>query len=101
MRTTTEINKPTNWFEKQALKFEESRFGAMTILITIQSCLGSIAAGYSFKEDALLAGTLCTAFTMMSNAAFIAQMPAKWCLSIFYAGVVVNTIIIFLIFLIY
>jgi hypothetical protein len=86
----TEINTTQNWFQKQAIQFDQSRFGVMTILITIQSCLGSIAASYAIKEDELFVGTICTAITMASNAAFISQISAKLCLAIFYAGVLLN-----------
>jgi hypothetical protein len=84
------------WFNKQAKKFEESRFGWMTAYMTIQSCVGSIAAAYLLQNhasDIMLA--ICAVLTMAANAVFIAQGPAKWCLSIFYMSVVINSSLIF------
>lgn len=90
----TPVIKEISWFDKQADKFEESRFAAMTIMLTAQSCWGSIAALYSIKNDSLILLGLGAMLTMASNAAFIAQGPAKWCLGIFYASVVTNLIIL-------
>lgn len=81
-------------FEKQLIIFEEYRFGAMSAMITVQSCLGSIAAMCSLKPQNLIQLSICSILTMASNSAFIAQSPAKWCLSIFYLGVLANVLII-------
>lgn len=88
------VNKEVTWFDKQADKFEESRFAAMTIMLTAQSCWGSVAALWSLKNDNLFLLALGAMLTMASNAAFIAQGPAKWCLGIFYASVITNLIIL-------
>ncbi|MBX7094470.1 MAG: hypothetical protein K1X56_07110 [Flavobacteriales bacterium] len=83
------------WLELQSQKFEEGRFAWMTILITFQSCLGSIACMYLLKGNStawLLAG--CAMITMASNAMFIAQAPGKICLLVFYASVLINTLLI-------
>ena len=79
-----------NWFQKQAVTFEKSRFGAMTVLLTAQSCLGSVAAMYSLKTESYILLAVCANITMASNGAFIAQAPAKWCLSLFYLSVLTN-----------
>jgi hypothetical protein len=91
--TTNNLNN-MNWFDLQAEKFENGRFGLMTVLMTAQSCFGSIAAMLALQSDNFVFLSVITAITMASNGAFIAQAPAKWCLGIFYAAVMVNTIAI-------
>ena len=85
-----------NWFDKQAQSFEVNRFGAMALMMTAQSCWGSIAAMYALQADNIALLAICAAVTMAANAAFIAQSPAKWCLVIFYTSVVANLIILLL-----
>ena len=85
-----------NWFDKQAQSFEVNRFGAMALMMTAQSCWGSVAAIYALKADNIVLLVVCAAVTMASNSAFIAQSPAKWCLVIFYTSVVANLIILLL-----
>lgn len=84
----------TNWFDRQAIKFEEKRFFQMTIFMTAQSCWGSIAAMLTLKHDNYFLLAIVAALTMSANSAFIAQSPPKWCLSIFYGSVFVNLLII-------
>lgn len=91
MKTQTE---KINWFDNQAAKFEENRFGAMTFMMTFQSCLGSIAAMTTLYNDNYTFLSICAALTMASNSAFISQSPAKWCLGIFYASVTINILLI-------
>lgn len=83
-----------NWFERQALQFEESRFAAMTILLTLQSCIGSIAVMFALQHDSVIQLSLSAALTMGANSLFIAQSPAKWCLGSFYISIAVNLLII-------
>jgi len=90
----TEITKNTTWFDKQAMKFEETRFAGMAILITAQSCWGSVATMFALKAENVVLLAICAAITMASNAAFIAQANAKWCLRIFYASIVTNLVIL-------
>ena len=85
-----------NWFDKQAQSFEVNRFGAMALLMTAQSCWGSVDAMYALKADNLVLLVVCAAVTMASNSAFIAQSPAKWCLGIFYTSVIANLVILLL-----
>lgn len=85
-----------NWFDKQAQSFEVNRFGAMTLMMTAQSCWGSVAAMYALKADNIVLLAVCAAVTMASNSAFIAQSPAKWCLGIFYTSVIANLVILLL-----
>lgn len=80
---------------KQLIAFENARYALMTILMTAQSCIGSIACMYILQNNAptpLL--MICAAITMGSNAMFIAQANAKWCLGAFYLSVLVNSILI-------
>ncbi|MGM0478514.1 MAG: hypothetical protein ACQERC_04755 [Bacteroidota bacterium] len=83
-----------NWIKKQEEWFEEARFGAMTLMITFQSCLGSVAAMYALKLDNVLILAIVAALTMASNAMFIAQAEAKYCLYAFYTSIVVNTLLL-------
>lgn len=83
------------WFGNQVSKFENARFFWMTIYLTTQSCLGSIAAGYLLINHAnILYLCVCAAITMTCNAVFIAQGPAKLCLFTFYTSIILNTIFI-------
>ncbi|HEX8515536.1 MAG TPA: hypothetical protein VF868_05005 [Bacteroidia bacterium] len=82
-------------FEKHALWFEESRFAMMTLMITLQSCIGSIACMYIFQSGAPdIQFVLCAAISMGTNAMFISQAPAKICLASFYLSLIVNMILI-------
>lgn len=85
-----------NWFQKQVISFEKSRFGAMAALLTAQSCFGSIAAMYSLKTESYVLLAICANITMASNGAFIAQVSAKWCLALFYVSVIANLAILVL-----
>lgn len=92
VQTTTGVD---GWFNRQVQKFENARFGWMTIYITMQSCLGSIACMYILQNkasDVMLAS--CAAITMACNAIFIAQGPGKWCLLSFYTSIIINSFFI-------
>lgn len=94
---TTSVNKQMAfgiWFNKKAIQFEESRFGAMAMMIGIQSCLGSIAAGLTYSNESIVALGICASFTMLNNSVLLAQGPAKWCVGAFYAGIIANTLVI-------
>jgi|GEM_PF-781210 len=85
----------STWFEKQAAWFEESRFAMMTLMITVQSCIGSIACMYIFQNNASdIWFMICAAVTMGTNAMFIAQAPAKICLASLYLSILVNSMFI-------
>ena len=96
--TTEHVTKPgiiATWFNRQADNFEKTRFGMMAIYITIQSCLGGIAAMYVLQNDGnvfLLATA--AALAMAGNAVFIAQASAKACLAFFYLNVIGSGILI-------
>jgi len=61
---------------------EQKRFGLLPILLTAQSCLGSVAVCYisQLEEDSLqtLLLILVAAVTMGANGVAIAQAPMKW-----------------------
>ena len=82
------------WFDRQADQFERGRFGWMTVYLTAQSCWGSIAAMLSLRADDYISLGICASVTMASNAAFIAQGPAKWCLGLLYLSAVTNLLLI-------
>ena len=82
------------WLAKQEETFDKYRFGAMTMMITFQSCLGGIAA-YLGVIHGLWAIVGISAFLAMgSNAMFIAQSKAKVCLIGFYLASIVHIIFI-------
>lgn len=84
-----------NWFNKQAELFEKGRFALMTILITLQSCVGSIACMYILRNDASEVWlAACAAITMACNAVMIAQASAKTCLATLYISIFANTLLI-------
>lgn len=83
-----------SWFQRNVEQFEKSRFGMMTILITLQSCIGSIAAMSSLMHSSFILLGICAFITMASNAAFIAQTTSAWCLRFFYASTIINTAIV-------
>jgi len=78
------------WFQTNVDNFEKSRFAMMTILMTAQSCLGSIAAMYSLMNTNYILLGICAFITMASNSVFIAQMSGAWCLRIFAMSVMIN-----------
>lgn len=82
------------WFNRQAEKFEKDRFAWMAILLTFQSCLGSVAAFYLLGEGAdIITLGACAIVTMLCNAVFLAQATAKWTLAILYLSILLNTIL--------
>lgn len=88
------MKKQGNLLERQSAYFEENRFGAMTFMMTFQSCFGSIAAMFAIRMDSTIALAITAMVTMASNAMFIAQSPAKWCVGTFYLSIVVNAIVL-------
>lgn len=89
-----------SWLTKQESAFEENRFGAMTIMLTFQSCLGSVAAMLSIQNDVWALVSIIAVITMSSNAMFIAQADAKFCIITFYLSVLFNAgvVLTFLLF---
>jgi hypothetical protein len=84
------------WFQKQADLFESSRFGAMTLMMTFSSCLGSIGAMVSIMHHFYPGLVVSAILTMASNVAFIGQLSSRLCLAIFYTAVLGNTAVILL-----
>ena len=83
------------WFNNQVIQFEQERFGRMVIFLTLQSCVGSVAAMLGLQSHvgdwALITSAVAT---MWSNSMFIAQASPKWTLIIFYLSLLVNTALI-------
>lgn len=79
--------------------YEENRYGAMAVMMTFQSCLGSIAAMYMISFDSTFLLATCAVVTMASNAVFIAQAPANWSVGVFNFSVIVNLILLIAYFL--
>lgn len=84
-------NTKMTWFEKQSAQFEQSRFATMTMMLTFQSCWGSIAAMLAMQNNDYVILSIVAAATMTGNSALIAQVPAKWCIAFFYGNVLINT----------
>lgn len=82
------------WFVKQEEAFDKYRFGAMTLMITIQSCIGGVAAYMAILHDLWSLVGIAAFLSMGSNAMFIAQAKANICIIGFYASVIINTIFI-------
>lgn len=86
----TPINHSESWLDRQVKAFEFNRFALMAILITLQSCIGSLTAMLSLQHDNYVTLAIVAALTMGANSVFIAQAPAKTCLGFFYAGLLIN-----------
>ena len=99
MSTTDTTSK--SWFQGQVEQFERYRFGAMTMMITAQTCLAAVAAMLSIQNDNYFLVSVCSVFAMASNTAFIAQVNAKLCVTFFYLSIIVSAIVIPLNFLMY
>jgi hypothetical protein len=84
-----------SWFTKQADLFENGRLGLMAILITLQSCVGSIACMYILQNGAgEVPLAVCAALTMGCNAILIAQANAKLCVAALYVSLIINALLI-------
>jgi hypothetical protein len=101
LAVTTQTNgsrsEKTGLLQKQIALFEQYRFGLLPIMLTAQSCIGSIAAMYIVKNGMNVAELSAVAMlTMAANAVIIAQASPKLCLISFY---VVNTVnVLFILF---
>lgn len=73
---------------------EHNRFGLLPILITAQSCLGSVAVCYISdlaETPQLILLSLVAAVTMGANGAAIAQASMKWVVFGFILCVITST----------
>ncbi|PWH81312.1 hypothetical protein [Brumimicrobium oceani] len=84
------------WLVEQERNFEKNRFGAMTIMITFQSCLGSVAAMLAIQDNNWFLVGVVAVLTMSANSMFIAQADAKPCIITFYVSIIANAFIILL-----
>lgn len=96
METKIQSRDNSNWFGKLIVKFEEQPLGAMALMLTAQSCWGSVAAMLASEIGNYVLLSICVAVTMSSNAAFIAQVPASWCLKIFFGSILINLLVLIL-----
>lgn len=84
------------WFEKQANKFETSRFGSMSWMLIAQACWGGIAVALALWADPIqlwaVAGV--AFFSAGTNAMMIAVASGKLCVGFFYGSVIFSTIVI-------
>ncbi|MCC6182886.1 MAG: hypothetical protein IT237_13745 [Bacteroidia bacterium] len=88
---------PSGWFEKQAFIFEEKRFFWMSVVMILQSCYASAAAGLILANGSNMTLLLTSAATAMAcNAACIAQVSGKVCLITFYLSLIANSIFLFM-----
>ena len=74
---------------------EHNRFGLLPILLTIQSCLGSVAVCYISgleEQSQVILLSIVAAVTMGANGAAIAQAPMKWVVFGFILCVITSTI---------
>jgi hypothetical protein len=100
METSTLSHAESNiqsgsWFDKQAAKFEQSRFFWMSIYMVAQCCWGSIAAALILTNNASDIMLLtCATLTMGCNAALISLAPAKFSLITAYLSLIINTVFI-------
>lgn len=78
-------------------RLEFNRFGLSTALITIQSCVGSIAVGflfrYGFGADSFLIFCV-AATTMAANVTIISVSPMKWILKSAALSLIVSMVVI-------
>lgn len=82
------------WLTKQEATFDKHRFGAMTAMLTFQSCLGSVAAMLCMQNDLWVVVSIIALLTMSSNSMFIAQAEPKICIITFYLSVIASAITI-------
>lgn len=84
------------WFEKQANKFEASRFGSTSWMLIVQACWAGLAAGLALWADSsqLWAVAGVAFFSGGTNAMMIAVASGKLCLGFFYSSIVFSTIVI-------
>lgn len=85
-----------NWFEKQAYKFEATRFGSMCWMLIAQACWGGIAVALALwgEPQMLWSVAIIAFFSAGTNALMIAQAPGKWCVGFFYGSVICSTLIV-------
>lgn len=93
MKTTVK----QTWLDRQVGHFEETPFAAMALIITAQSCWGSIAAAMAVSSTHVFSNVLlmfCAVSTIVTNAVCISQSPARWCIITTLISVSINALII-------
>ncbi len=94
--TTKNTSNFSNWIGRQIQNFETNFFGAMTMMMVAQSCLGSISAMLALQSKNIPFLIIGMSLVMATNAAFLAQISAKWAVGIFASSIIVNLILIVL-----
>lgn len=87
-------------YRKILKEFEDFYFGAATLAIIAQSCLGSIAAMYILKNGNDLVQmtqlSIVVLVCMLVNGSILAQMKPKLVLNLIIASVISSLLFIFL-----
>ncbi|HRO74795.1 MAG TPA: hypothetical protein PLP27_01455 [Crocinitomicaceae bacterium] len=81
------------WFNNKVQSFENTRFGSMSWMIIVQSCIGGLVGAMELAAENYFLLALTATLAMASNTAFIAQVAGKYCLGIFYASVLFNGLV--------
>jgi hypothetical protein len=92
------VNTVKNFFRNkyQSATDEHNRFGTISVLLIVVAIFGGIACGLS---ESLLALSIITAGTMLTEAFIIAVQPMKRIVNVSLISLVVNIIFIFIGFL--
>ena len=64
VKQKSDATEAVSWFTKQQQAFESGRFGWMSLLLTLQSCLGAAACMYILENDSLFQLSICSIITM-------------------------------------
>lgn len=84
------------WYEKQANKFEASRFGSMCWMLIAQAAWGGLAVGLALWADPIELWAVAGVAILSggTNAMMIAMASGKACIGFFYSSIIFSTIVI-------
>jgi len=85
----------SNKYNSRLGMLEFNRFGLTAFTLTVQSCVGALAAHAILQlPDHLITIplTLVTILVMIANSFVIAQTPMKWTMRAFYGSLLVSII---------
>lgn len=88
------VNASNSWFDNQALKFEQSRFASMVMILIVQSCWAAVGGAMALEVNNYVTLTITAMLAMIGNGIIIAQSTAKICLGSFYAVMLGSTFVI-------
>lgn len=77
-----------SWLARQEEYYAKGRIGHMSVMLTLQSCIGGISAMMSIGNDAWILVSLSAILAMASNSMFLANMKPKVCIVTFLASVI-------------